>query len=356
VATGTREFPRWTAADSVRVESTLKATRTVTMQRLLELLPDKEPRRYLYDLMPLYPSRSGKGLRPALCIATCRAFGGSLEDVLDTAVAVELFHNAFLIHDDVEDGSEARRGLPTLSAQHGLPIAVNVGDAMNVMSIRPLMSNLHRLGPRVTWTVFEEIEHMVRQSVEGQALELGWVRDNLCEEIDEADYLRMILKKTCFYTCIHPCRLGALVAQGCGADLDRFNRYGYYMGAAFQIQDDMLNLVGDMARYGKEIGGDILEGKRTLMLIHLLQNCPNRTRKRLHEFLGVLRSQRTVSDARWVFGQMQRYGSIEHARSTARILAGAALREYAAVYGLLPPSDDRDFLRDVVLYMVERDL
>jgi len=204
--------------------------------------------------------------------------------------------------------------------------------------------------------VFEEIEHMVRQSVEGQALELGWVRDNLCEEVDEAGYLRMTLKKTCFYTSIHPCRLGALVARGVGADLDRFNRYGYYMGAAFQIQDDVLNLVGDMARYGKEIGGDIAEGKRTLMLIHLLRACPDGTRERLREFLATPRRGRTATDVRWVFEQMQRHGSIEHARTTARVLAGAALREYGVVYGSLPASPDRDFLRDVILYMIERDL
>ena len=356
MASRTRARPGWSAADAERLEATLGATRLVTMRRMLELLPDKEPRRYLYDLVPAYPARSGKGLRPALCISTCRAFGGSLEDVLDTAVAIELFHNAFLIHDDVEDGSESRRGLPTLSAEQGLPIAVNVGDATNVLSIRPLMENRRRLGSRLTWAVFTEIEHMARQSVEGQALELGWVRDNLCDEVDEAGYLRMTLKKTCFYTCIHPCRLGALVACGVGTDLDRFNRYGYYMGAAFQIQDDILNLVGDMARYGKEIGGDIAEGKRTLMLIHLLGACSRRTRARLREFLGSPRPLRTAADVHWVFEQMQRHGSVEHARRTARVLAGAALREYGVVYGGLPASPERDFLRDVILYMVERDL
>ena len=143
---------------------------------------------------------------------------------------------------------------------------------------------------------------------------------------------------------------------GVGADLDRFNRYGYYMGAAFQIQDDVLNLVGDMARYGKEIGGDIAEGKRTLMLIHLLRACPDGTRERLREFLATPRTGRTATDVRWVFEQMQRHGSIEHARTTARVLAGAALREYGVVYGSLPASPDRDFLRDVILYMIERDL
>ena len=111
---------------------------------------------------------------------------------------------------------------------------------------------------------------MMQESLEGQAMELGWVRDNRCDVTDE-DYLRMVLKKTCWYSFIHPCRIGALIATKDRVDLDRFNRFGCYLGTAFQIQDDLLNLTGDERRYGKEIGGDLLEGKRTLMLIHLLR-------------------------------------------------------------------------------------
>src|SRR5512143_1334348 len=167
------------------VVTALAGYKAIAMEKLMAVLPDREPRRYLYDLVPLYPQRSGKGFRPGLCLATCRAFGGSVRSALPTAAALELFHNAFLVHDDVEDGSQNRRGRPTLAAEFGLPIAVNVGDAMNVLSIRPLMENLETLGPTLTWKVFNEIEHMVRESVEGQALELGWVRDNTCELNDE---------------------------------------------------------------------------------------------------------------------------------------------------------------------------
>jgi geranylgeranyl diphosphate synthase, type II len=337
------------------VEGMLERYRALVLERLLALVPDREPRRYLYDLIPLYPQRPSKGLRPALCIATCAAFGGSVERVLQSAVAIELFHNAFLVHDDIEDGSETRRGLPTLYAEHGLGIALNVGDAMNVLSIRPLMDNLATLGPELTWRVFAEIEHMVRQSVEGQAMELGWVRDGVCD-LAEPDYLRMILKKTCWYTCIHPCRIGALVASGGGVDLERFNRFGYYMGAAFQIQDDILNLVADVARYGKEIDGDIWEGKRTLMLIHLYRQCAPRERRRLERFLGAPRARRREADVRWVHEAMVRHGSIDHARTSARHLAGAALREFGLLYGDRPDSPDKRFVESVVLYMIEREL
>jgi geranylgeranyl diphosphate synthase type II len=333
----------------------LERYKAVTMDRLMALVPDKEPRRYLYDLVSLYPQRSGKGLRPGLCIATCRAFGGSVRSVLMSAVAIELFHNAFLVHDDVEDGSLNRRGLPTLASEFGLPIAVNVGDAMNVLSIRPLMENLRQLGSTLTWRVFTEIEHMVHESVEGQAMELGWVRDNVCDLSDD-DYLRMTLKKTCWYTCIHPCRIGALIGSAGAADLDRFNRFGYFMGAAFQIQDDLLNLAGDEAKYGKEIGGDIWEGKRTLVLIHTLNRCNTREKKRLQRFLATPRMDRSPEDVLWVYELMGKYKSMEYARASARQLAGAGLKEFVVAYGDLPDSEDKRLIANIVLYMVERDL
>ena len=333
----------------------LERYKAVTMDRLMALVPDKEPRRYLYDLVSLYPQRSGKGLRPGLCIATCRAFGGSVRSVLMSAVAIELFHNAFLVHDDVEDGSLNRRGLPTLASEFGLPIAVNVGDAMNVLSIRPLMENLKQLGSTLTWRVFTEIEHMVHESVEGQAMELGWVRDNVCDLSDD-DYLRMTLKKTCWYTCIHPCRIGALIGSAGAANLDRFNRFGYFMGAAFQIQDDLLNLAGDEAKYGKEIGGDIWEGKRTLVLIHTLNRCNTREKKRLQRFLATPRLDRSPEDVLWVYELMGKYKSMDYARASARQLAGAGLKEFVVAYGDLPDSEDKRLIANIVLYMVERDL
>jgi geranylgeranyl diphosphate synthase type II len=337
------------------VETTLDSYKDVTMKALLALLPRKEPKLHLYNLIPSYPKRAGKGFRPGLCIATCRAFGGDVQSVLRSAVSIEIFHNAFLIHDDIEDGSEYRRGKPTLHAKHGIGIALNVGDAMNVLSIGPLMENRTYLGPKLSWQILDEIEHMARQSVEGQAMELGWVRDNICD-LSAEDYLRMTLKKTCWYTCIHPCRIGALIGTKGDINLERFNRFGYYMGAAFQIQDDILNLVGDRKKYGKEIGGDIWEGKRTMMLIHVLNSCTEDEKERMRIFLSTPRKQRLRKDVRWVYKLISKYDSIEFSRKSARQLAGGALREFFVAYGDLPDSDDKTFIENIVLYMIERDL
>src|SRR5262245_63529463 len=102
----------------------------------------------LYDLLADYPFREGKGLRPAILFAACRAVGGRTEQALLSATALELFHNAFLVHDDVEDGSEFRRGKVTLFETHGVPVAVNVGDATNVLALDLLLGNTTAIGGR----------------------------------------------------------------------------------------------------------------------------------------------------------------------------------------------------------------
>jgi geranylgeranyl diphosphate synthase type II len=217
------------------------------------------------------------------------------------------------------------------------------------------MQNISIIGPQLTWQVLTEIEHMVRQTVEGQAMELGWMRDTICS-LNEEDYLRMTLKKTCWYTCIHPCRIGALIGTGGSDGLDRFNRFAYFMGAAFQIQDDILNLVGEQKKYGKEIGGDIWEGKRTLMLIHLLNNCKNKEHSQLETFLANPRNGRLAKDVAWVYRLMDKYKSIEYGRSAARQLAQEALKEFDVAYVGASDSEDKRFIRQIVEYMIERDL
>jgi geranylgeranyl diphosphate synthase, type II len=321
--------------------------------RLRDYLAGDEPRPYLYDLAADYPARGGRSLRAGICIATARAFGATTEDALNSAVALEILHNAFLVHDDVEDDSDERRGRPALHILCGTPLAINVGDGLAVMSLKPLIDNSRFLGPRLALRVLQEAERMARESVEGQAMELGWRRDNVSGLCDD-DYLRMILKKTCWYTTIYPSRVGALIGTRDGAVLDRYMRFGFFLGAAFQIVDDLLNLLGDPKKYGKEIGGDLWEGKRTLMLLHLLRSAGRREKVRLYRILAMPRRTRRVADVRWIRERMEVHGSIEHGRQFAHAMAGAALHEFSCAYGHVPPSRDKAFLEALPRWMIER--
>jgi geranylgeranyl diphosphate synthase type II len=334
------------------VPAVLREYGSLTRSELSRYLPSQEPRRHLYDLVADYPNRGGKMMRPSLCIATARAFGGRLEDALGCAVSLELLHNALLIHDDIEDGSDERRGLPTLHVKHGVPIAINVGDTLTLLSLRPLFENHERLGPHLSMRIIQEMEKMALESAEGQAMELGWRQDNDIT-ITERDYLLMVLKKTCWLATIYPSRVGALIGTRGRIDADRFIRFGFYLGAAFQIQDDLLNLVAD-ARYGKERDGDLWEGKRTLMLVHLLRHCTAGERERVSIVLAQPREGREAADVRWLRERMDHYGCLEYGRQIAHGLAGAALEEFRAAFGGLPDSRDKRFIEGLVTWVFER--
>jgi geranylgeranyl diphosphate synthase type II len=333
-------------------EQTLAQYRDLVTRTLLSRIPTEGPP-YLYDLVSVYPSRLSKGLRAALCLATCGALGGSEQQALNSAVAAELFHNAFLLHDDVQDQSLARRGASTLHREHGIGIAVNVGNATNLLALRCVLDNRSILGLEMSLLIVEETERMMRHSLEGQAIELGWIRDNVCD-LRPRDYLQMCLKKTSWYSFIYPLRIGAIVAEGAQTP-NRFCRFGWYFGAAFQIQDDILNLTGNYTTYGKEIGGDLWEGKRTLMLIHLLSVCAPKERRVLRDFLSKPRAERTDAKIEWICGLMARYESIEFAYRAARQLAGAALLEALTAFRGVPDSDYKRFILEMVLYVVNRD-
>jgi geranylgeranyl diphosphate synthase type II len=337
--------------------ATLEQYGGMARSTLLQWMPAGEPYAHLYGPMRHFIENSGKGLRPALLIASCRAFGGKAEDALPAAAVLELLHNAFLIHDDIEDVSDFRRGNRCLHHEVGVPLAINMGDAMQAMAWRLLRGNLGGLSPETGLRVVDEFDHLLKESLEGQALELGMIRDNALD-ISPADYLQMTLKKTCWYSFIHPCRLGALIARpddvASGAlDLDSFNAFGFYLGAAFQIQDDVLNLIGSQKKYGKEIGGDIYEGKRTLMLARLAGLVHQEDRDKLSGFLSKPRNARSTNEVSWLLDRMEKHNCIPYAQEAGRDLLRAAQTEFDRVFDGTNPTD-RQFLSDFISYINSR--
>lgn len=349
------------AHDEALVSRVLADSRTAVQQELARLFELRRETGYgpLYDLLADYPFREGKGLRPAICLAACRAVGGRTEQSLTSAAALELFHNAFLVHDDVEDGSRFRRGLITLFEAHGVPIAVNVGDATNVLALGLLLRNTERLGLRKALLVLREVERMSRESVEGQAIELNWIRGGEFD-LEDRDYVRMAYKKTCWYTVIAPLRIGVIcgVAPGPDAPLDGelapLIELGHLAGIAFQISDDLLNLEADEALYGKESGGDLWEGKRTLMLMHFMRTVRGVTRSRAQRLLAKPRQQKDATEIAWLLNAMREAGSLEHGRATAAEYSARALELDARGMPFFLDNDDRRFLREMLGYVIDR--
>jgi geranylgeranyl diphosphate synthase, type II len=320
---------------------------------MLDAIPDGEPREWLYRLARSYPSRPGKAIRPSLCLAGCRAFGGTDDDALPVAVAIEMLHNAFLVHDDIADGSQQRRGEPTLAAAYGDGLALNAGDALAVLANRVLREHLRRLPGDLTERVFAEFDTMALRTLEGQAMELGWRHDNVTDLAPE-DYLDLIMCKTCWYTTIHPLRVGALIGSRGAADLGPLVRFGFHLGAAFQIRDDLLNLVGDESVYGKERNGDLYEGKRTLMLIHLMGQAEGDDHELVAAYLGMDRAERDPELVGEIRRLMEHYGSIDFAMQYGVGIASGAIDAFGEAFAGVAAGTDVDFLRALVPYMLGR--
>jgi geranylgeranyl diphosphate synthase, type II len=316
-------------------------------------LPRGEPSQWLYGPMADYPRRTGKGLRAALCLAACRAFGGTEDDALAVAAAIELAHCAFLVHDDISDASLTRRGRPTLHRSEGLPLALNAGDGLAVLSLAVLRDGCRAFGPRLGARVFDEFLSAMWQTIEGQALELGWRRDGVVD-VSARDYLAMVLGKTCWYTTIAPVRIGALIGSRGTADLDMLSRFGLFLGTAFQITDDVLNLTGGHAVYGKEIHGDLREGKRTLMLIHLLAVATPDHRRAVVNFLVSPEQERTNRQVRFLADLLGRYGSVDFAREFACGVADAAAAAFPDAFRAAAEPEHAEMIRHLVRYAVQR--
>lgn len=335
------------------VEDELHRYAAQTRTALEEAVPADLSEDHLRTPMLDYPRRGGKALRPALCLATCEAFGGRPEEALPSAVALELIHNAFLVHDDIEDASDLRRGGPTLHRLYGVDRALNAGDALALVGYGHLRANRSILGAPLAERVGEEFDEMSRHTVDGQAMELGWRIDNRLD-LTPDDYLHLVMKKTCWYTTVTPMRVGALIGSRGAAPLAPMVRFGFHLGAAFQIRDDILDLEGDPTEFGKRPLGDLLEGKRTLMLLHLWAAADPPVRQLLHRHLGRPMEQRRIEDAEAIVEAMRDHGSLAFAREFSRGVAADALDAFEEAFAGVPDTAARRFVRLLVPYMVER--
>jgi geranylgeranyl diphosphate synthase type II len=347
--------------DAALVDATLEEARQLVRAELHRLIEHRRRTGYgpLYDLLMDYPLREGKGLRPAICLSAARAVGGRADQALLSATALELVHNAFLLHDDIEDGSVFRRGASTLVTSHGVPVAINVGDATNVTAVSILLENVAAIGVRKALLVLREFERMARESVEGQAIELDWIAAGRFE-LSERDYVRMAHKKTCWYTVIAPMRIGVICGSPPGpeapldGELAPLVALGHHAGIAFQVQDDLLNLVADEGLYGKETAGDLWEGKRTVMLLHFMQHAPDAKRERALRLLAIPRAQKDTAEVAWLLGMMHEVGSIDRGREVARHYSQRALEIEATTFPRGVDESARAFLREMLNYVIDR--
>ncbi len=282
---------------------------------------------YLYEPLARFTTSGGKRTRPALCLLGAQAVGVDPICALSCAAAVEYFQSAALIHDDIADCSEMRRGEPCLYQSDGTGIAINVGDLAIINVYSGLLMDTS-LDNDTCLRVLCELTYMQQKTLEGQALDLGWVRDGRWD-VTVDDYLYMASHKTAYYSAATPLACGAICGGGSEEQVDALFSFGLDAGLAFQLQDDLLNLVGDPAQQGKDYRSDITEGKRTMVAVWALSHLDRPDAQRLQAILSSGTTDAEKLDE--AVALMQDVGAIERVQDRAQQLVEQAKDRLAEV-------------------------
>ena len=307
--------------------------------------PDMD--RYLYGPLMKYSKNGGKRHRPLIALAGCLVVGGDMNKAISSAAAIEHFHTAALIHDDIADEAELRRGEPCLHLIEGLGLALNMGD-LGLSLVNGTVINDPALDDAVKVRVVTELIEMTRRTIEGQAMDIGWARDARYD-ITPEDYLIMATHKTAHYSGAVPLAIGAIVGGGTEAQIEGLRNFGLDTGLAFQIQDDLLNLIGEEESTKKDFRSDITEGKRTLIVVHALHHGTEQQRARLVEILS--NKEKNPDVLAEAVEIMQETGSIEYARNYAQNLTSISKNR---LLGVVDPSPARDLLVSMADWFVNR--
>lgn len=231
----------------------------------------------LYEPIAYTLDTGGKRLRPQLLLLANQLFGGNAETALPAALAIEIFHNFTLLHDDVMDRADTRRGRPTVHVRWNDNTAILSGDQMLIEAYKQLSQLPENKQP----VVFRLFSQMATGICEGQQYDMEFEQRS---DVSIDEYMRMIRLKTSVLLA-YALQIGAYIAGADEGQQQALYDYGISLGLAFQIQDDLLDVYGDPATFGKAIGGDILCGKKTYMLLTALSKVDSETRQELLRLL-----------------------------------------------------------------------
>ena len=278
-----------------RIESSLRASR----------------HERLGDAMMHLVEGGGKRMRATLPWLVAKAVGESHSGLLDIGAAIETVHNFTLVHDDIMDNDEIRRGRNAVHVEYGMPTAINAGDAMLAIAFERLVQ-AENLEPTDVAPLVNRIAWMVRRVSEGQQLDIEF-EDRL--EVSEEDYLEMIEGKTAvmFWICAE---IGARISGADDETIQLMADWGRALGLCFQLMDDVIDVLSDSATLGKPAGSDIAQGKRTLMIIHALRQPDGPVKDRLLKVLGKGEAVKPA-DLEDGLAALAELGSVEYARTMA---------------------------------------
>ncbi len=310
--------------------------------------------KFHWDLTAAYPERLGKYVRPTLLLLTAEAMGVPQSKAIKTAAAMQTSEDWILVHDDFEDNSLMRRGKPALHRIHGPELAVNAGDALHMIMWRMLRDNEKILGPKKTFEIMDEFYQMLARTALGQTVEIKWIQENR-QNLTDKDCFFVFDGKTVYYTIAGPMRLGAILAGASKKQLEGIYEFAQPLGRCFQIKDDLLDLTSDFRGLKKQIGNDIYEGKRTIMLMHLFRTAGPKDKAKLTKIMNKTREEKVLKEVKFVLNLMGKYGSLEYGQKLAEKLANQASTIFEKKMMFLSKSPAREELKAAIQFIIQRD-
>lgn len=299
-----------------------------------------------------YPERKGKYIRATIIRLVAESLGVEPLLTVKTAAAMQISEDWLLIHDDWEDNSNLRRGKPTLHKIYGDKLAVNAGDALNILMWKIILDNKKLLGIEKTWKIANEFYSMLSRTAIGQAVEIDWIQKNKSNLIDN-DWYFVADGKTSYYTIAGPARLGAILGNANEKELSILSKFGLYLGRCFQLVDDILDITSDFSGL-KEKANDIYEGKRTLILGHLTRNASVKDKTKLDNILNKDRDKKTKEEVAWVVRKMHEYGSIDYSWKVAQRLKQKSKSIFEKDLKFLSRNPARSDLKELIDFVLER--
>ncbi|MFH1473982.1 MAG: polyprenyl synthetase family protein [Candidatus Aenigmatarchaeota archaeon] len=293
--------------------------------------------------------RGGKRWRPSLFLLVVEALGGDKEKVFDFVVIPEIIHNGTLFVDDIEDRSELRRGKPCMHLMYGMDVAINTGNTMYYLPLLPLIKHRKDFDSNILLNVYETyVQEMINLGL-GQAMDIAW-HNGICnaDNLSEKEYLQMCAFKTGTLARMSA-KIAAILSGADDKLVENLGNYAETIGIAFQIQDDVLNLVEGEFTENKGLGEDITEGKRSLLVINTLNKASQEDRKRLLEILGMHTNVQKLRNE--AISIIKKYGSIEYAKEKAKKMI---MEAWEGVDKLIPDSDAKLKLKAFTDYLVDR--
>jgi geranylgeranyl diphosphate synthase type II len=251
----------------------------------------------LYDPITYTLGLGGKRLRPLLVLASCQMFGGEIDDAINPAIGIELFHNFTLLHDDIMDEAPLRRGKETVYKKWNSNVAILAGDTMFAVANKYML----RTRPHAISQVVELFNQTAIEVCEGQQYDMDYEKQS---NVSIPDYIEMIRLKTAVLLAAS-LKTGAIIAGAENDDCDHIYDFGINIGLAFQLKDDLLDVYGDQVKFGKVSGGDIIAGKKTYLYLKALESAGPQA-EYFHELYAAhnLPSSEKVMKVKGIFNQL----------------------------------------------------